>query len=298
MSLVAASLISGGASLLGGLLNKSSSDKARKVAVAEAAAERKYQKEFAQKGIRWRVEDAQEAGIHPLYAMGANLPTYSPSPARIGSGDNSMGNALAQAGQDIGRAVSATATKPERDLALERAALQNKLLEAQILKLTREGQTGPAFPSAGNPPGGMPGQGNFPSSVDVYPRQITASSPSNVGRQAGAPPGISYVMGSDGKLRIYPSSDTKELMEDNLILEAKWAYQNMAKPMWTPNDMMANSPSTSEFPLPPGYHWEWSKWDQAYVRTRNQHEHTPIKRRGARGRNIYRPDRSQSGGGW
>lgn len=36
-------------------------------------------KEFAQKGIRWKVADAKAAGIHPLYAMGAstNMPSVS-----------------------------------------------------------------------------------------------------------------------------------------------------------------------------------------------------------------------------
>ncbi len=290
--IIGGSLISGAASIFGGLLGSSSSDKARKAAQAEAAADRKLQKQFAKKGIRWRVEDAQAAGIHPLYAMGASIPGYTPSPARLGGGDNSMGNALASAGQDIGRAVSATMTQPERDLSLQRSALQNKLLEAQILKLTRESQTGPPLPSASS--GGMPGQGNFPSSVDVFPREITASSPSNVGRQAGAPAGISYVMGSDQKLRIYPSTDTKELMEDNVFLEAKWAYQNMAKPLWTRDDMRKNAPSTDEFPLPPGFHWQWNAYAQAYEKTPNSHKRI----RGARGRNLYRPDRSKSGGGW
>lgn len=286
-------LLPAAATIAGGLIGASSADKARKAAQAEAAADRQLQRNFAKQGIRWRVKDAQEAGIHPLYAMGASIPGYTPSPARLGGGDASMGNALASAGQDIGRAISATATGPERDLALRRAALQNSLLEVQILKLTRESQTGPSLPSATSP-GGMPGQGNFPSGVDVFPRQISASSPANIGRQAGAPPGISYVMGSDGKLRIYPSTDAKELQEDNWMLEAKWAYQNLAKPMWTPNQMMANSPNTKEFPLPPGYYWEWSKWDQAYVKTKSHKPH----RLGARGRNLYRPDRSQSGGGW
>lgn len=37
-----------------------------------------YQFDFAQKGIGWRVSDAKKSGIHPLYALGANIPTYTP----------------------------------------------------------------------------------------------------------------------------------------------------------------------------------------------------------------------------
>jgi len=37
------------------------------------------QKDFAQHGIRWRVEDAKAAGIHPLAAVGAAGASYSPS---------------------------------------------------------------------------------------------------------------------------------------------------------------------------------------------------------------------------
>lgn len=292
--MVLGSIIGAGAAIAGGFLRQSSADKATAASLQNNAANIALQKEFAKKGIRWRVKDAQAAGIHPLYSMGASLPTFQPGQINVG-GDNSMGQALAQAGQDIGRAVSATATQPERDLALQRAGLQNKLLEAQILKLTRESQTGPPLPSASSG-GPMPGQGNFPSSVDVFPREITASSPSNVGRQAGAPAGISYVMGSDQKLRIYPSTDTKELMEDNPFLEAKWAYQNMAKPMWTRQDMRKNAPSTAEFPLPPGFHWQWNAWAQAYEKTPDSHRRNIAK--SARGRNLYRPDRTKSGGGW
>ena len=41
------------------------------------------QKEFAQNGIRWKVEDAKRAGIHPLYALGASTQGYSPTAGTI-----------------------------------------------------------------------------------------------------------------------------------------------------------------------------------------------------------------------
>lgn len=81
------------------------------------------QKEFAQMGIRWRVEDAKAAGLHPLYALNANLPTYAPSFAM-----DSIGPAMAEAGQNIGRAVGAQATANERAM----QALLLRKLQAEI----------------------------------------------------------------------------------------------------------------------------------------------------------------------
>lgn len=287
--------IGAGASIIGGLLGSSSASDQTSALVANNAQNIALQKQFAKKGIRWRVEDAKKAGIHPLYAMGASLPTYSPQGLNIGA-DNSMGQALAQAGQDVGRAVSATMTQPERDLSLKRSQLQNQLLQAQILKLTRESQTGPPLPSASNP-GMMPGQGNFPSTVDAFPRQITATSPDNTGISAGAAADISYVMGADGKLRILPSPDAKELMEDQLIPEIQWAYRNLAKPLWNADAMRKRAPSTAEYPLPPGYHWQWVPWDQAYVKTRDKHKHKRTYG-GSQARHLYSAPAPTGGGGW
>jgi len=74
----------------------------------EARRNVRFQKQFAKKGIQWRVEDAKAAGVHPLYALGAQLPSFSP----VQSG---IGDSLAAAGQDIGRAVSARMNPVQRE---------------------------------------------------------------------------------------------------------------------------------------------------------------------------------------
>lgn len=38
------------------------------------------QREFAQHGIGWRVEDAQRSGLHPLFALGGSGASFSPNP--------------------------------------------------------------------------------------------------------------------------------------------------------------------------------------------------------------------------
>lgn len=73
----------------------------------EAKRSTMMQKKFAQRGIQWRVKDAKAAGLHPLYALGAQLPTFTP----VSSG---LGDSLAAAGQDIGRAVAARGTPTQR----------------------------------------------------------------------------------------------------------------------------------------------------------------------------------------
>lgn len=112
----ASGLISGALGLLGGGVS---------AITGKQNADREYerQKEFAQNGIRWKVADAKAAGIHPLYAIGANTSTYSPQ-AAVGTDFG-----LAKAGQDIGRAIEAGQTRQERQ---EAQSIQNKYYEAQI----------------------------------------------------------------------------------------------------------------------------------------------------------------------
>ena len=88
-------LIGAGASLASSLFKTSSDKKSAKKAAAQNYAQ---QKEFAQNSIRWKKEDAERAGIHPLYALGANTNSFAPT--SVGTSSDFSG--LAQAGQDIG----------------------------------------------------------------------------------------------------------------------------------------------------------------------------------------------------
>lgn len=94
-----------------------------------------YQKEFAQKGIGWRVEDARAAGINPLAALGANVHSYQPNQLFTPPYKNRVGTALKNMGQDVDRAVHANATKQDR-------ALSTQILIEQLRgsKLANDGQ--------------------------------------------------------------------------------------------------------------------------------------------------------------
>lgn len=83
------------------------------------------QRAFAQQGVQWRVNDAKAAGLHPLFALGANLSGASPS-YQIGAGPD-----YSSLGQNISRAVDA-ATSSEDERALKAAQL--KVLESEADK--------------------------------------------------------------------------------------------------------------------------------------------------------------------
>lgn len=85
--LTSAAAISGAAAIAGGLINDRSNRR-------QASADRAMQREFAQYGIRWRVEDAKKAGIHPAVALGASV--NGAQPTQIGS---QIGDGIERAGR-------------------------------------------------------------------------------------------------------------------------------------------------------------------------------------------------------
>lgn len=145
-------IIAAGANILGGLMNRSAAKDANQAALAHAQSQYEHQKEFGQNAIQWKVTDAKRAGIHPLYALGANTVSYSP--VTVGHTPDNFGSSLAAAGQDISRAVSAGASPKGRlsetaeamsVLQLENASLQNEMLKSQIARLNA--QTPPPMPA-------------------------------------------------------------------------------------------------------------------------------------------------------
>lgn len=112
----------------------------------QADKQAELQKEFAQNGIRWKVRDAQKAGIHPLYALGAQTTAYSP--VSVGSTDFATG------GQNLGSAIQAMTTPKEKldgftktvqDLTLQKMGLENEVLASQLRLINQPGR-GPGMP--------------------------------------------------------------------------------------------------------------------------------------------------------
>lgn len=91
-------LSAGGGAALGGAIGAAAD-------LYTARENRQSQEEFAKHGIRWRVEDAQAAGVHPLFALGGGVTPFTP-----------QATAFAEAGQNIGRAAFTSMTEGERAL--------------------------------------------------------------------------------------------------------------------------------------------------------------------------------------
>lgn len=173
------------------------------------------QREFAQNGIRWRVEDAKRAGISPLAALGA--PGAQASPSFVGDTGPSMSDNLAAAGQGIHRAISATRTAEEQmaaklNLAMAQADLDGKLIDNQIRNSQLQRLTTPtAFPGSEN---FMPGQGNS-GLLKTKPQERTASRPGSPHMEPGALNSVGYIVGPRGELVPVASADAKERLEDS-----------------------------------------------------------------------------------
>lgn len=212
--IVTGSLISAGANLLGGLFSNKSNRSSMKEQI-------KYQREFAQHGIRWRVADAQAAGLHPLYALGANTPSYSP----VYSSD-AMGPALAAAGQDIGRAVAAGMTKEERAV----AALSMRKLEAELaesdarrvvlrteaLRNLSEIGAGRGMPSVNMPEADLiPENASTAGGAILKAPEITMSRPGDAGMVAGpaGPAFREFALPGGGKVSLPDASSVGEALE-------------------------------------------------------------------------------------
>lgn len=189
-----------------------------------ALEERALQKEFAQMGTRWKVADAQAAGLHPLFALGGSTSTYSPvmpmmqSPQVTGAGYDT-GQAVADMGQSLGGAISRMESQTERTARL----LQLKALEASVAKDVAQAQywsseaarnkqdmgSAASFPIGAEP--GIP----FSSQFDTV-KPVAAEIESV---RSGAP---SVTAGDHGGLSVHrfngvdmllPSKDTSEPLE-------------------------------------------------------------------------------------
>lgn len=169
------SIIGAAGNLLGGFLNSNSTRDNNAALIADKEKDRETQKEFAQNGIQWKAADALKAGIHPLYAMGANTVSYAPSTVGT-SADTGMGAGLAAASQDLSRAATATASEETRQttaqksmeaLTLTKAGLENELLAAQVAK-TRA-QIGPPIPTLLSPDGNKVKDKEMESTAESIP---------------------------------------------------------------------------------------------------------------------------------
>lgn len=238
----------------------------RQMEQQERINERNYQaqKEFAQMGIRWRVEDAKAAGLHPLAALGASSQGFSPS-FQVSEEREAPWKPWARdlMGQTLNRAIASTQTKEERmlnELRMARELAEIDLIKAQTSNIIRPNNP----PMPGNYPGDIPGQ---PDTIRQPQRKIT---PHKI--HAYSEPGtISDVGWADTPtgLAPVPSQDVKERIEDQIIQEVGWSVRNQLQPTISFGHWGARPPwdqMKKRWPDATGYHWHPFKqeWQPSY----------------------------------
>lgn len=102
-------------------VNLSENRKIQRQNLENARRQIDYQYDFAKNGIGWRVADAKKNGIHPLYALGANTPTYTP----VDMSQSPVNYKVRNPYESFIQGQSSV-------LALENQKLQNELLRSQI----------------------------------------------------------------------------------------------------------------------------------------------------------------------
>lgn len=215
----------------------------------------KLQKQFAQKGIQWKVNDAKAAGIHPLYALGAQTHSYAPSTV----GD--AGPLVAQAGQDISRAIDTTRTSSQKvdaytktvqALSLRKMGLENELLSAQIAKINQTMSP----PMAGADRMLVDGQTQSGLILEK-PMERQARAPGRPFQEAGAVPDLGYSRTETGWAPTF-SQDVKQRLEDDWPGVIAWNIRNRLGPSFQLNRQ------PPDVPLKPGHIWMFNPYKMEY----------------------------------
>lgn len=231
-------------SIFSGLSGQSNANAANQMQLEIANKNIEMQREFAQHGIRWKVADAMNAGLHPLIGAGAQPQSFAPVSVSSHVPDTSwMGNA----GQNIGRALAATMTREDRvdklmrdtarSLTLNRMGLENELLRSQINAVEQRNQVPPAFPSVRS---GMGGQAQgLQTSLGNYqndPPKVTTTIPGQPADEAGPTrPQTQWGALPDGGLQAFPTGGIQALSDDGLY-QAEHYLRNRVGPMITGNN--------------------------------------------------------------
>lgn len=227
-------LIGAAASIGGGLLSGMMGNKAAK-------SQQKAQVQFAKNAIQWKTQDALKAGIHPLYALGAQTTSYQP--VSVG-GTSDLGSGIADAGKQIAQGMStpdAPGGRPNA-LALELAKVQidgakidNQIKMADLSsKVANSNPAGSSIP-AWNGRFLVDGQGNShpamdPSLLRYGGRQRDPAEPGSPHVAAGAYPDLALTKTNTGGYAPVMPPDLAESLESDPMGQAIWMLRNRIIP--------------------------------------------------------------------
>jgi hypothetical protein len=217
-----------------------------------------WQKDFAQHGLSWRVQDAKRAGLHPLAALGAAGAQFSPV-----YGDTGMGaSPIAGIGMDRGRRANQTQHQKAMDdielkmaeTQLEGAKFKNLLLQRELNSNTQDPKPLP------NVDGVFKGQGDAEQLVKP---QITISQ--SPGTTAGQRAGSDMYKFDDGTVSRMPREQMGDLLENwlpgkvRLYKKELQKYRSFSADAYSNHDpkaiswMKQNRPKTKI----PGHQYRW-----------------------------------------
>lgn len=176
------------------------------------------QKEFAQNGLTWKIQDAARSGISPLAALGAS--GYSASPMMVGSNIPNVDRASSyhELGQNLGRAILAQQSQQDKEnhaIDMARKRKENDLLDLQIASARNE-----LNKHATNP---------------------------------GIPNSFQYMRNPDGSVEIQPSSEFSQANAGNLVSPMTWYMKNKLLPYVMPNKWQGVPSYVQEYPGGPVY---------------------------------------------
>ena len=200
------------------------------------------QKEFAQQGIQWKVEDARRAGINPLTALGAQ--THTPSMAIQPLPSKGIG----KAGQNISRALMSAQSPQQKklmDLQIESAQLDVDEKRHGLTMRKSAKRINNQFGSSV----GVPTQGQY-DDADIIKKssEVIKNMAGNKQMQAGQPPMFQLHNKGKNKYSLLLSEATKQAVEDS-------PQETMLQ-----FDILLNG--GDYLPKPPqGKRWEYNRWN-------------------------------------
>lgn len=250
-------LIGAGSSLIGGLLGQSNTNK-------QQAKQAALQKEFAQNAIQWKAADAEKAGISKLFAMGA--PTTSYAPVSTG-GSTALGASVADAGQQIGRAMEVQ-TGPAGRIANAQLQLIQAQADGQKIDNVIKQQGVASSIGLRNQPGNPPAIGSFDTTSLVEGQGNAGVKLES--RAQPSPEGIpqrSFPIRPEVDLYRTPTGwapqlpqDLQEAMESDTLGRWQWNIRNKLFPF---TDERYKTPPKVQ--APDGYYYQYNPLIGQYV---------------------------------
>lgn len=259
---LAGAITSGGLSLLGDYLaseaTQDENQRRRQHQDQINASNYAMQKEFAQMGLRWRVEDAKAAGLHPLAALGATGASASPS-FMMAEEQPARSEMYSRMGQNLSRAINATLSPEEK--AMKMLQIESMRIDNAIKQRQLDSITSPGIPTSSLVPRHLLGQNplNYNFSGERVMEQPTIKSHSATNRpHQAAGEYTDYVFDRTATgLHPVPSKEIQEAIEDKFIPETLHAVRNYIYPTISKRFRQSAQPTLYDHPLPRGYEWGW-----------------------------------------